>query len=367
MPDIIVIGAGVLGTSVAYRLASAGVKVTVLEATRVGGGTSGVSFAWTNSCNKAPRAYHDLNVAGMRAHAALMDEFGSTPWWHGGGRIEWKAPAEQAEQKAKVARLQDWDYPVEWIDRKQTLELEPDIAPEAIGDAPVAWYPRDGWLDPVVYAHAMMSAARRRGAVLRIQTRVAGLIVEGGAVKGVRTASGETVYADQVVNCTGRWSNEASGGDAPVVPLAPTIGFLVFTPPVPASIQRVVASPICDFRPDGAGRLMLHWGPADATVTPELGVEPGMDQAIDLVERLTRILPGIAPVKPEAARVTVRPIPKDGLSAIGPVPGLQNYYVMVTHSGATLSPALGAMAADEIVSGTKRPELAEFRPARFFG
>lgn len=111
MPDIIVIGAGVLGTSVAYRLASAGVKVTVLEATRVGGGTSGVSFAWTNSCNKAPRAYHDLNVAGMRAHAALMDEFGSTPWWHGGGRIEWKAPAEQAEQKAKVARLQDWDYP----------------------------------------------------------------------------------------------------------------------------------------------------------------------------------------------------------------------------------------------------------------
>jgi glycine/D-amino acid oxidase-like deaminating enzyme len=91
-----------------------------------------------------------------------------------------------------------------------------------------------------------------------------------------------------------------------------------------------------------------------------------MEQATDLVERLTRILPGIAPVKPEAARVTIRPIPKDGLSAIGPVPGLENYYLMVTHSGATLSPALGAMAADEIINGTKRAELQDFRPARFF-
>ena len=366
MTEIIVVGAGVLGTSVAYRLARAGAKVTVLEATRVGGGTSGISFAWTNSSNKTPRAHHDLNVAGMRAHAALKDEFGATPWWHGGGRIEWRAESEQAALKAKVERLRSWDYAAEWIDRKQLLELEPDIAPEAVGDAPIAWYPNDGWLDPVVYAHAMMSAARRHGATLRTQTRVAGLIVEGGRAKGVRSEGGETFHADIVVNCTGRWSNDTVGAAAPNVPLAPTIGFLVFTPPVPASIQRVIASPICDFRPDGAGRLMLHWGAADATVTPEIGVNPGMEQAQDLVDRLLRILPGLAPLKPEAARVTVRPIPQDGLSAIGPVPGVENYYVMVTHSGATLSPVLGAMAADEIVNGRTRPELSSFRPARFF-
>lgn len=366
MSEIIIVGAGVLGTSAAYRLARAGAKVTVLEATRVGGGTSGISFAWTNSCNKSPRAYHDLNVAGMKAHAALKDEFGATPWWHGGGRVEWKAEAEQADQKAKVERLQSWDYPVEWVDRKQLLELEPDIAPEAVGDAPVAWYPKDGWLDPVVYSQAMISAARRHGATLRTQTRVAGLIVEGGKVKGVRSADGERFDADLVVNCTGRWSNDTIGTDVPNVPLAPTVGLLVFTPPVPAGIQRVVATPTCDFRPDGAGRLMLHWGAADATVTPEIGASPGMEQASDLVDRLVRILPGIAPLKPEAARVTVRPIPKDGLSAIGPVPGVENYYVMVTHSGATLSPALGAMAADEIVSGRQRAELESFRPARFF-
>jgi len=366
MANIIVVGAGVVGTSVAYRLAQAGAKVTVIEATRVGGGTSGISFAWTNSCNKTPRSYHDLNVAGMQAHAALKEEFGATPWWHGGGRIEWKAEADREDQRAKVGRLQDWGYAVEWIDRKQLAELEPDIDPRAVGDAPIAFYPKDGWLDPVVYAHAMMSAARKLGATLRTQTKVTGLVVEGGKVKGVRSESGDVIGADLVVNCTGRWSNDTIGETAPNVPLAPTVGFLVFTPPVPASIQRVVATPTCDFRPDGAGRLMLHWGPADALVNPEITDRPGAEQAADLVERLTRILPGIAPVKPEASRVTRRPIPKDGLSAIGPVPGLDGYYVMVTHSGVTLSPAIGAIAADEIMHGATRKEFADFRPARFF-
>lgn len=366
MSEIIVVGAGVIGTSLAYRLALTGAKVTVLEATRVGGGASGISFAWTNSVNKEPRAYHDLNVAGMRAHAALKDEFGATPWWHGGGRVEWKVPDAWAAQQRNVARLQNWGYGAEWIDRKQLLDLEPEIAPDAVSDAPIAWYPQDGWLDPVVYAQAMMSAAKRHGAVLRTQTPIAGPIVEGGKVKGVRSESGERFHADLVVNCTGRWSNDTIGNALPHVPLAPTVGFLVFTPPVPSGIQRVVATPFCDFRPDGAGRLMVHSGAADELVSPELGSDPGMEQANEVIARLLHVLPGIAPLKPEAARVTIRPIPADGFSAVGPVPGVENYYVMVTHSGATLSPALAAMAADEIVNGIERPELATFRPLRFF-
>ena len=56
MTKMIVIGAGVMGASVAFRLAQAGADVTVLEATRIGGGTSGISFAWTNAhTSSAPR------------------------------------------------------------------------------------------------------------------------------------------------------------------------------------------------------------------------------------------------------------------------------------------------------------------------
>ena len=135
MIKTIVIGAGVMGASVAYRLAQAGAAVTVLEATRIGGGTSGISFAWTNAHKKPPKPYHDLNVAGMKAHAALADEFGATPWWHGGGSLEWEAEPDRMAQCENIEQLQDWDYAAEWITLRQVQELEPDVDPATIGDA----------------------------------------------------------------------------------------------------------------------------------------------------------------------------------------------------------------------------------------
>src|SRR6202011_3384270 len=105
MIKVIVIGAGVMGASTAYRLAQAGAAVTVLEATRIGGGTSGISFAWTNANKKPPKAYHDLNVAGMKAHAALADEFGATPWWHGGGSLEWEGEPDRTAQRRALAQV----------------------------------------------------------------------------------------------------------------------------------------------------------------------------------------------------------------------------------------------------------------------
>ena len=131
MASIIVIGAGVIGASVAYRLAQGGASVTVLEATRIGAGTSGTSFAWVNSHGKTPRAYHELNVAGMKAHAALRDEFAATPWLHLNGCLEWADEAGQEEQRQRFERLRDWGYAAEWIPAARLRELAPDIDPAA--------------------------------------------------------------------------------------------------------------------------------------------------------------------------------------------------------------------------------------------
>ncbi|HEY9347176.1 MAG TPA: FAD-dependent oxidoreductase, partial [Inquilinus sp.] len=208
MASIIVIGAGVIGASVAYRLAQGGASVTVLEATRIGAGTSGTSFAWVNSHGKTPRAYHDLNVAGMKAHAALRDEFAATPWLHLNGNLEWADEAGQEEQRRRFERLRDWGYAAEWISAAQLRELAPDIDPVAVGDAPVAWFPEEGWVDPVVYAQAMLAAARRLGAQVEIGARVARVELRSGRVTGVTLADGRTQGADLVVNCTGRWADD---------------------------------------------------------------------------------------------------------------------------------------------------------------
>jgi glycine/D-amino acid oxidase-like deaminating enzyme len=211
MIKTVVIGAGVMGASIAYRLAQAGAAVTVLEATRIGGGTSGISFAWTNAHKKSPKPYHNLNVAGVKAHAALAAEFGATPWWHGGGSLEWEAEPDRTAQRANIEQLRSWGYAAEWITLRQAQELEPDIDPVTIGDAPVAFFPEEGCLDPVVYAHAMLSAARlRHGVKVICGARVINLIMAGDRVTCVRVADDTQYEADTVVNCAGRWTNEVT-------------------------------------------------------------------------------------------------------------------------------------------------------------
>jgi glycine/D-amino acid oxidase-like deaminating enzyme len=363
---VIVIGAGVMGASAAFRLAQAGAQVAVLEAGRVGGGTSGISFAWTNAHNKPPRPYHDLNVAGMKAHAALREEFGPTPWWHGGGSLEWEPEEGRAAQAANIERLKSWGYAAEWITPKQLHELEPDIDLATVGDAPIAYFADEGWLDPIPYAHAMLSAARQNGAKLILDARVVDIVLRGDRVSGVMTADRAVHEADVVVNCSGRWANDPVHDAGLHLPLAPTVGFLVFTPPVATSLSRVVRTPLIDARPDGAGRLMLHWNPTDPTLSIDTKLSPDMPEARDLVARASRLLLSIGEVRPEAVRIAIRPIPGDHLSAIGPVPRVHGYYLAITHSGVTLSPFLGAAIADEVARGNERPELAPFRPARFF-
>lgn len=367
MTKMIVIGAGVVGASVAYRLAQAGASVTVLEAGRVGGGTSGVSFSWINAHRKPPKPYHDLNVAGMKAHAALADEFGGTPWYHAGGSLEWELEADREAQRANVAQLRSWGYAVEWIHPKQVAELEPDIDLATIGDAPVAYFPDEGWIDPVPYAHAMLSAAQRRhGAKLICGARVVDLVTSGDRITGVRTADGVLHGADMVVNCAGRWTNEVVREAGLHLPLAPTVGFLVFTPPVAADLRRVVRGTVIDAHPDGGGRLILHWNPTDATLKIDTPLSASMPEARDLVARARRLLPSIGAVEPEAVRIAVRPIPGDQKSAIGPMPRTSGYYLAITHSAVTMSPFVGLAVADEIVHGKPRSELADFRPSRFF-
>jgi hypothetical protein len=87
--------------------------VTVLEAARIGGDTSGISFARTNAKKKPPKPYHDLNIAGMKTHAALADEFGAAPWWHGGGSLEWEAESDRAAQRENIGQLRSWGYAAE--------------------------------------------------------------------------------------------------------------------------------------------------------------------------------------------------------------------------------------------------------------
>lgn len=364
---VIVVGAGIVGSSVAFECAKAGANVTVLEAGRISGATSAASFAWTNATTKSPRSYYDLNVAGMRAHLELRRDFGSTPWLFQTGSVEWRNRTEdQPGYLENFRQMKEWGYGIEWISRQTLAKMEPDVNVAGIGDGPISYFPEEGWVDPALYCAWLLRAAKERwSAKVHEFTRVTAVTTEGGRVKTVCTQDGTHLQADAVVNCTGGWA-ETTLGDAQGIPLASTIGVLGLTPPVALTLRSQLHADDLDIRPDGAGRIMIHKISVDSTLSKPLALNTESTQARQLMLAAREVLPALEAVELEAIRTTVRPFPADGFTCAGAMPGVSGYYMAVTHSGVTISAYLGKVVANEVVRGALHEDMRTFRPDRFF-
>jgi glycine/D-amino acid oxidase-like deaminating enzyme len=132
------------------------------------------------------------------------------------------------------------------------------------------------------------------------------------------------------------------------------------TPPGPA---RVVHAPRVYLRPHSGG--LVHLEAPDAAVdlhTPEADLRRW---AGELLGRARRVVRGLDGASVAGYRVCVRPMPADGRSVVGWLPGAGGVYVAVTHSGVTLAAHLAGLIAAEIVTGTAAAELTPYRPSRF--
>jgi len=363
---VVVVGAGIIGSSVAYEAAKAGAQVTVLEAGKIAGGASATSFAWTNATGKRPRAYFALNVAGMRAHLDLSREFGNAPWFKQTGSLEWYSDKHDwGAQQENAVQMKDWGYGVEWISKSRLRELEPDIDHSAVGDSPIVYYPEEGWVHPVLYTAWLLRAAQEKwNATVHPFTGVTSVDVQNGVARAVRTADGAVHEADAIINCTGSWADRSLDG-VPVIPMASNVGVLGFTLPVATTLQRQFHMDDLDVRPDGAGRLMIHKISVDSLVPELRELDPKGDEAVLLLDAVRRVIPAVQAHDLESVRTTMRPIPSDRLTCSGWVPGVSGYYAAVTHSGVTIAPYLGKAIADEVVRGRPHDSLLEFRPDRF--
>jgi glycine/D-amino acid oxidase-like deaminating enzyme len=358
--EIVVIGAGSVGANVAYRLAQRGAQVTVLDANAPGTGTSGTSFAWTNALSKQPENYHGLNTAGMRGHLAITEELGGD-WHKQHGGIHWRdTPEAQATLRNTVARAQGWDYPVEMLTPRAAREIEPDLnIPDEVGE--VFFCPSEGYVEAVPFIAALLAAARRYGATVLSHQRVTSILRDGDRVRGVVTQDGTEHLADVVVDCAGPAMDEVARLAGVEMPFNRVPGRLLYTTPVATTLKRIVYGPLGHFRPDGAGRIVLSHGEHDHDIDSSkdtLNAEASL-------AAITQHLPALAGARIEAVRIGVRPMPKDEKPMVGSIPGLEGFYVVVSHSGITMGPLWGQVAASELLDGTPDPRLAPFRPARF--
>jgi D-hydroxyproline dehydrogenase subunit beta len=364
----VLIGAGVLGASVAARLAGSGLRVTLLDQDRPGRATSRWSFAWLNSNDKGPRPYHDLNHAGMKAWAELAPDLDGATWYRPVGNVELAA----ADTADRVRRLTGWCYPARLIDAAEAAAIEPSLRP-VDPNASAAWFPEEGYLLTEPLIERLVARATSRGVTVLTgeQGRVVGLA--SGAVTRVRTAAGATLEADEVVCCAGRWVPELAamaGATCPVplvawdTPGATAPELVVRAGPVaPQGPARIVHTPEICLRPHSGG--LLHLEAPDEAVdvhTPEADLRRRADE---LLRRARRTVRGLDDARVVRYQVCVRPMPADGQSIVGRLPGAANFYIAVTHSGVTLAAHLSRLIAAELVTGTPSAELAPYRPSRF--
>jgi D-hydroxyproline dehydrogenase subunit beta len=361
----VVIGAGILGASVAARLATAGLRVTLLDQDHPGRATSRWSFAWINSNDKGPRPYHDLNHAGMRAWAELAPDLDGDAWYRPAGHVE-LATAGTGELEARVKRLTGWDYPARLVDPAEAAALDPAL--RVPPGAAAAYFPGEGYLLTEPLIARLVARAESHGAHVRTGEPGRVTNLEPGATPRVHTATGTTLEADEVVCCAGRWTPalaqvplvpwETEGSTAPglVVRIGPV------TPPGPV---RLVHTPELSLRPHPGGLLHLEAEDAAAAVdlhTPEPGLRRWADE---LLRRARRTVRGLGGARIVAYKVCVRPLPADGQSIVGRLPGAPGIYVAVTHSGVTLAAHLSRLITADLTAGTPPGELAPYRPARF--
>jgi glycine/D-amino acid oxidase-like deaminating enzyme len=382
----VVIGAGIMGASVAARLAAAGQHVTLLDQDKPGRATSRWSFAWINSNDKAPRHYHDLNHAGIRAWAELAPDLDGAAWHRPVGHVELAADGD--ELAARVGRLTDWGYPARLITPPDAAELEPAL--KAPG-TPAAWFPEEGYLLTEPLIDRLVASAVARGATVLTGDHGRVTALSEGRV---HTATGASIEADEIVCCAGRWTpalaalaalaappgaapstppGSALSDSASQVPLVPwdtpgstAPGLVVRVGPIDRDgPSRVLHTPRLALRPHPGG--LLHLEAEDTSAAADLHTpEPELrGLAAELLGRARGTVHGLEHATIVDYQVCARPLPADGQSIVGRLPGAEWLYVAVTHSGVTLAAYLSRLIAADLTTGSPPAELAPYRPDRF--
>ena len=359
-------GGGIIGCSIAFHLARAGVIPLVLEKTAVAAEASsgGAGLLTAQAHTDDPDPFFDLKLASRALYPSLADELRErvdldVEYRQLGHVVPALTDAEARRVSARVAWQAARGLPAQWLTVAEARELEPGLPPEILG---VGWFPEDHHINSTAMTQALASAANRLGAQVRVECQVVDLVRDGDRVTGVRTPT-ETISAPTVVLCAGAWSGEFEAAAGIPLPVFPAKGQIVVARlPVPALRHVVYASVYAIPRATGEhiiGSTVEYVG-FDKRVTVE-GVASLLNEATTL-----------APALREAEMVTsygcLRPASADGLPLLGPVPGRPGLILATGHfrNGILLAPITGQLIAELIVGGAPSISLAPFRPDRPF-
>ena len=370
---VAVIGAGIVGASIAYNLSKRGCDVVLLDKRGPAAQASGNSFAWINATYyDMPPSYFALRTHSLNEYYRLSKEAGFPVHW--GGSLEWYHSAEREQEvTVGVQRIQQSGAPTWMVDKERVAEIEPNL--NLRSERQVAYCSREGAVDPGRATRALVDKAIGHGMKSVFPATVTGVSQHTDNVR-VETDVG-SFDVDMAVVAAGAGANEIATmiglGTDLVKPATP--GIIVTTRPMERVINTVAYTTDSHFHQLTDGRVVIgekagppktdqHVGYLTARPNAYPNAELAMQHATRVIATASRYLPQLAQAEVESVGVGWRPLPLDGLPIVGHVPDMPRIYLASMHSGVTLAPIIGHLAALEILDGVRVDLLADFRLER---
>ena len=353
--DVIVIGAGSVGTPTALFLAGQGLRTLVVDrAASAGQGSNKEAIGGLRATHSDPAKIR-ICLRSLDIFAAWQEQHGRSLEWHKGG---YAFAAYTAEEEATLRDLlvtqQAFGLNIHWLDPKGMLEVIPDLNPDGLVGG--TYSPDDGHASPLLAAQAFHAEAVRAGAEFRFRENVTGLAIEGGRVRGVRTDRGEYA-AGVVIDAAGAWGAEVARMAGLDVPVRPDSHEGAVTEPVARFLEPMVV----DIHPTDTSANYYFYQHATGQVifciTPQPSIW-GFDQRETsaflpmVARRMVRIMPRLKNLRVRRTWRGLYPMTPDGAPLVGWAREVEGFLLAVgmCGQGFMMGPGLGEMLA-HIVRG----------------
>jgi glycine/D-amino acid oxidase-like deaminating enzyme len=374
-PDVIVIGAGIVGACTALALTNAGLKVLIIDRGSVASGTTGAGEGNILVSDKDPGPELTLALKSRDLWFDLQEDVGDTFELEAkGGVVVARRDSSALMKLADHQRLAG--VTVEKVNGAQLHELEPYLHPD-ISEG--VFYPQDAQCQPMLAAARIIQTVLSRGGELVSQARVTDFEISGSSVSAVITSQG-TFYAPVVVNAAGTWAGEIAALAGSHIPIAPRKGFILVTEPAPQYIFHKVydsdyVANVASSDADLQTSTVVE-GTRSGTILigasrERVGFDLSMNYEIvrKLAEQATSLFPVLRDVQLLRVYRGFRPYAPDHLPVIGEDSVVSGLWHSAGHEGAGigLAPGSAALLTDAIVGRESFMDSSPFSPNRFAG
>jgi glycine oxidase len=365
--DVIIVGGGVIGLTIALALARHGVR----EVTLIERGQPGAEASWAAGGILAPQVEADRHGDFFQLACASRDlfpELAASLKEETGVDVELDTTGTlylgfTSKHEAELRNRYEWqrgqDLNVEWLTGAGALRLEPGISDEV---RCALRFPRDFQIDNRRLVSALVRANEELGVQLMTGSSVHALWIEHEKVRGVETSNG-MLSAPVVVVAAGAWSTLINSTVAPPFQIEPVRGQMLCFEARPQIARHVIYSSLGYLVPRRDGRVLA--GSTEEHVGFDKRVTIAGSDAIRSMAR--EIAPGIAALPMIDSWAGFRPRAKDGLPVLGSSAAVAGLFYATGHyrNGILLAPITGKVIADMIVDGIMPANLAVFSPNRF--